>query len=254
MTQIGPENLSSPTTFVRIGAETVGYGGGIMCCRESTTRRDGVAAADQERVDQAALHAAKQTLRSAVRRRREARRAEERSAADTARHAVLIAALGPRRPRCVAAYLSAGTEPDTLRLVAWLAARDVRVLLPVLSDGAGRRLPEPAWAAYGGPDSLRGGWGGIAEPAARPQPGRALADADVVVVPGLAANLRGDRLGRGGGWYDRTLGHAAAHAPVWLLLNDDEVLPEIPAQPWDRPVDALITPNGLIDCRRLSSA
>lgn len=206
--------------------------------------------ADQERVDQAALHAAKQTLRDAVRRRRASRPEDDRKADDLARHGVLVTALADRRPASVAVYLSTGSEPDTLRLVAWLASSGVRVLLPVLTDGAGTRLPGPAWAPYAGPDALREGRHGIAEPDGDPLAATALAETEIVIVPGLAANWRGDRLGRGGGWYDRALAYAAPTAPVWLLLNRDEVLSAIPAQPWDRPVDALITPDGLIAVER----
>jgi 5-formyltetrahydrofolate cyclo-ligase len=70
----------------------------------------------------------------------------------------------------------------------------------------------------------------------------------VIICPGLAANRKGDRLGRGGGWYDRALRHASSSAPVWVLLNADEVLETIPMQPWDRRVDAIVTPAGMIMC------
>lgn len=202
----------------------------------------------QEEADQTALATAKQTLRAAVRLRRDSRSAQQRTLDDAARHEVLVAALADRLPDSVAAYLSGGSEPDTLRLVAWLASRDVRVLLPVLTDGSATRLPEPVWAAYEGPDALRPGVRGILEPTGQPLPARQLPEAEVVICPGLAANPYGDRLGRGGGWYDRALAHASQSAPVWVLLNVDEVLPTIPTQPWDRRVDALVTPDGLVDC------
>jgi 5-formyltetrahydrofolate cyclo-ligase len=203
---------------------------------------------DQDVADQAALAAAKVTLRAAVELRRAARSPDQRAAHDLARFGVASTALADRLPDTVAAYLSAGTEPDTLRLVAWLTARRVRVLLPVLTDGAGNRLGEPAWAPYAGPDALRQGRRGILEPTTGVLPARQLPEAEVVVCPGLAANRQGDRLGRGGGWYDRALRHASQSAPVWLLLNADEVLATIPTQPWDRRVDLIITPDGLLEC------
>ena len=201
-----------------------------------------------DETDQAALAGAKRQLRRAVLLRRASRSADARAADDESRFLLLAQALDERRPDTVAAYLSVGEEPDTLRLVAWLAARDVRVLLPVLTDGAGHRLDEPAWAAYAGPDALRGGPLDLLEPTGTRLPARQLPEAEVVVCPGLAANRRGDRLGRGGGWYDRALAHAGQAAPVLVLLNRDEVLGAIPTQPWDRRVDRIVTPDAVLEC------
>lgn len=198
--------------------------------------------------DQAALAGAKQQLRRAVRLRRASRSEAVRTADDEARFAVLVATLTDRTPDTVAAYLSAGDEPDTLRLVAWLTARRVRVLLPLLTDGHGQRLAAPAWAAYEGPGSLRPGPLGLLEPTGTALPARQLPEAELVVCPGLAANRHGDRLGRGGGWYDRALEHAGQACPVVVLLNRDEVLEAIPAQPWDRRVDRIVTPDGVLEC------
>ena len=195
--------------------------------------------------DDAALAQAKVVLRRAVQLRRESRSAAQRTADDEARLAVLDGALRPRLPRTVAAYLSAGVEPGTLQLVGWLAAHGVAILLPVLSRGR-----EPAWAPYAGPDALQLGRHGILEPSTEPLPADGLSTAELILCPALAANRRGDRLGRGGGWYDRALAAAAPGTPVWVLLNSDEVLPAIPVQDWDRPVDALVTPDGLLACDR----
>ncbi len=133
--------------------------------------------------DDDALSRAKQVLRHAVQTRRESRSPEQRSRDDEARLAVLDGALDSQPPPTVAAYLSAGVEPGTLQMVAWLAAHSVRVLLPVLSRG-----PAPAWAAYAGPDALRLGRRGILEPAAEPLPDGSLAEAELILCPGLAAN------------------------------------------------------------------
>lgn len=192
--------------------------------------------------DAAAIAGAKTMLRKAVRLRRTARSAPRRQADDEARFARLHGLLTELRPRRLAAYLSTGDEPDSLRLVSWAVAHGIRVLLPVLTDGAGSWLASPAWAAYDGPDHLREGRSGILEPTGPVLHSDPLAAADLVVVPGLAADLDGNRLGRGGGWYDQArTGHA--DLPTWLLLNDDEVLGVVPADAWDLPVDRLVTPT-----------
>lgn len=193
--------------------------------------------------DDEALAGAKRMLRHAVALRRESRSAQQREADDLARLGVLVEALGEQLPGTVAAYLSAGTEPGTLPMVGWLAANDVRVLLPVLSRGSA-----PGWAPYAGPDALQAGSSGILEPSTDPLAEGGLARADLVLCPGLAADLNGARLGRGGGWYDRALVSARRAAPVWVLLNDDELMAAIPSQSWDRPVDAVLTPSALLPC------
>jgi len=199
-------------------------------------------------VDDAALQGAKATLRKAIQFRRDTRPAQQRLGDDVARLSIMQAAMRARMPDTVAAYLSTGSEPATLQLVAWLAANDVRVLLPVLSHPIGGRLERPAWAPYEGPDSLWTGALSILEPTGQPVPSEQLPEAELIICPGLAANRLGDRLGRGGGWYDRALVHASQSAPIWVLLNTDEVLEIIPVQEWDRRVDVIITPEQMITC------
>jgi len=205
--------------------------------------------AEQREADDAAMAGAKRTLRHAIQFRRDSRPLARRTADDEARLEIITGILQARMPDTVAAYLSTGSEPGTLQLVAWLAAHRVRVLLPVLSPlPNGSRRTEPAWAPYAGPDALRVGVHSILEPSTDPVPARQLPEAEMVICSGLAANTLGDRLGRGGGWYDRALTYASQSAPVWVLLNDDEILTIIPTQPWDRRVDAVLTPTAMHSC------
>lgn len=193
--------------------------------------------------------AAKRVLRGAVRLSRESRTQAARAADDHQRFLRVQEGLAPVVDRLgsVAAYLSADAEPGTLELVAWLASRDVEVLLPVLTDGSGVRLDEPAWAPYGGPDRLRIGQRSILEPTT-PLAADAVGRMGLVVCSAVAADQTGQRLGRGGGWYDRVLAALDPSVVVWTLLNDDEVLNSVPTDPWDRPVDVLATPTRLVVC------
>ncbi len=82
------------------------------------------------------------------------------------------------------------------------------------------------------------------------------ADLDLVLVPGLAFDERGFRLGRGAGFYDRFLadaraGWAAARTSGWVVgvCCEAQVLPEVPREAHDQPVDALLTEAGLRVCR-----
>lgn len=79
-----------------------------------------------------------------------------------------------------------------------------------------------------------------------------LASVDLMIVPGLAADRQGNRLGRGGGWYDRARSGSVV-LETWLLLNDDEVLDEVPADAWDLPVDLIVTPSQAIRTPRRTS-
>lgn len=188
---------------------------------------------------------AKRVLRGAVRLRRESRPNDQREYLDEQRFHRLRELLAARSPGRVAAYLSTGTEPDSLRLVAWSVAHGLEVLLPVLTDGSGAWLPEPTWARYEGPDRLREGRSQILEPIGPPLNADALATVDVMVVPGLAADARGNRLGRGGGWYDRARS-GLPEQETWLLLNDDEILDVVPTDTWDLPVHRMVTPSRVI--------
>lgn len=204
----------------------------------------------QSPADVAAIAGAKQVLRRAVLQRRRVRTADERSADDAARFERLREFLVGSDLQTVACYLSVPPEPGTLQLIAWLASRDVRILLPVISGPKQPDTPvgEPDWAAYDGPDGLRQGRMGLIEPATERLGPDALAEAQLIIAPGLAGNPAGDRLGRGGGWYDRALRHADRGAVTVLLLNDDEVLDAIPSHRHDRRVDVIITPTRVLQC------
>jgi len=138
----------------------------------------------------------------------------------------------------IAAYYSIGTEPDTRRLIFALWKRGSYVVLPVLlPDG------DLDWASYEGPDSLAPGPRGLLEPVEPARGPGTVARADVVLVPALAVDARGYRLGRGGGSYDRALARVGGQVPTIALLYDDELLPTVPAEAHDQRVRLAARPG-----------
>lgn len=139
----------------------------------------------------------------------------------------------------LAAYVSVGTEPGTRPLLEELAGSGVRVLLPVM-------LPDRSldWAPYDGSKSLRLGRHGLLEPVGSRLGAAALGSVDVVIVPALAVDRAGHRLGRGGGFYDRALGHVPPGIPVFAAVYAEEVLDRVPVEHHDRPVGGALTPAG----------
>jgi len=138
----------------------------------------------------------------------------------------------------IAAYYSVGAEPDTRGLVYALWKRGTYVLLPVLRDDG-----DLDWASYEGPDSLVAGPRGLREPGEPPRGVAAVARADVVLAPALAVDRAGNRLGRGGGSFDRALARVGPLIPVIALLYDGELIGQVPAEPHDVPVRAAVRPG-----------
>ncbi|WP_052462210.1 5-formyltetrahydrofolate cyclo-ligase [Nigerium massiliense] len=182
-----------------------------------------------------AITRAKDALRAQIRAERSRSPVTQADQDARLRHALDVSAGRAR----VALYASIDPEPDTWPLIDALHARGVRVLLPVL---AGRRTP--AWSWFTGRAHLRPGWHGIPEPTGDVLGPEALGEADLVWCSALAVGADGHRVGTGGGWYDRALAHRRPDAPLAALVNEREVLDAVPAHPWDRPVDVVVTERG----------
>lgn len=141
----------------------------------------------------------------------------------------------------IAAYVSVGREPGTGPVLEALSARNVDVLLPILlQDG------DLDWAPYTGPAGLVSATRGLLEPVAPALGSGAVTTVDAVLVPGLAVDRRGIRLGRGGGSFDRALARVAGRVFTCAVLHDGEILDiPIPREHHDVPVAAAATPSGL---------
>jgi 5-formyltetrahydrofolate cyclo-ligase len=180
--------------------------------------------------------AAKAALREQFLARRRARSAQDRAIAAAGVMNALVRGLAGIRT--LAAYVPEATEPGAGRLPAAYTQLGARVLLPIM-PADGREL---AWAVDTG--RLAAGRFGVLEPVGPRLGPTAIGAAEVVVVPALAVDRRGVRLGRGRGYYDRTLLHAREDAVLVAPLFDDELVDELPVEDHDRRVTAVVTPSG----------
>lgn len=171
-------------------------------------------------------------------RRRHPLAAAREDAEEIADH--LLATPEVRRAATIAAYISLSNEPGTGPLVEQLHELGRRIILPVLM--ADNDLD---WAVYQGPTELAPASRGLLEPTGPRLGPEAVATADVVLCPGLAVDRDGIRLGRGGGSYDRALSRVPVGTFVCTVLYDEEILARVPAEEHDRPVTAVVTPNGV---------
>ena len=146
----------------------------------------------------------------------------------------------------VCAYVPVGSEPGSIELVDSLLRMGVRVLLPVARhDAAGIPMPLQ-WGPYRPGDLVEARFG-LREPAEPWLPADAVAAAAVVLVPALAVDRAGVRLGRGAGFYDRSLALSDPAARLVAVVRDDEVLDKLPAEPHDvRMTHALTPQRGLV--------
>ena len=154
-----------------------------------------------------------------------------------------------RAASTVAAYAARAAEPGTTPLLDRLARRGTRVLLPMLGAGLARE-----WAPLTTTDELE-----LRAPGRPPEPpgpglaADALVQADAVVVPALAVDTAGHRLGHGGGWYDRVLEHVRPGVAVIAMVFGEEIYDAderpLPVEPHDRLVHAVVTTTRMRELR-----
>ena len=208
--------------------------------------------------------ATKTTLRAEIRSRRRARRTgtstieaplaqefnrspipvRDRAEAEGLAHQIRALASSMGEVTLPALFVPTPLEPD-MSLTLGLFEH---ALLPVLLDEAGAPLGEPRWGLWEAGRALVTLGRPPAQPDGEARGAESLKEADLIVIPALAASADGTRLGQGGGWYDRALMHRSPGVPVVAAVFDDEVMEAglIPAEPHDVPVDAIVTPTQTI--------
>ncbi|MGD8863103.1 MAG: 5-formyltetrahydrofolate cyclo-ligase [Myxococcales bacterium] len=194
--------------------------------------RDAVSDAQGE--DAGPVFAKKREIRARIRAERHALSAGERSRRADQLARRLRALPEYRTARCIAGYVAFRAEMDPAALLDAALGEGKRVALPRVEGAAGVRLHEH----MAGRELVRSALG-ILEPSPR-NPTVDPAEVDLVLVPALAVDATGHRLGYGGGYYDRllpTLPRAFSAATV----HDFQVLPSVPVTHLDQRVDCIVT-------------
>ncbi len=145
------------------------------------------------------------------------------------------------RAKTILFYASIKNEVQTLAAIKRALALGKRVVLPVTEHGS----KELGLYELTSADELKAGHLGIPEPSRSKKVDPA--DIDLIIVPGVAFDLHGDRLGYGIGYYDRLLKKTTAHKIA--LAFDFQVVPALPREEHDVRVDKIITESGVIECR-----
>jgi 5-formyltetrahydrofolate cyclo-ligase len=153
-----------------------------------------------------------------------------------------LAVVAPHWPCTVSAFLAIGEEIDTLPLIERAVAAGCAIGLPVI-EHKGAPLLFRRWAP--GEPLAEKAWG-IREPL----PTAALVEPDLLLVPLLAFDAAGFRLGYGGGYYDRTLARLRSMKRVVAVgvAYDAQRVDAVPRDRYDEPLDWVLTPTGLVRC------
>lgn len=188
----------------------------------------------------------KAVLRRAMIRRRRALCETERLALSLAAQRRLLADPLWQKARCAALYMALAGETDTSALLEDAWAKGRTVLLPLCSATEKGRMdfyPCP------GRHALRPGFRGILEP--DPTLAPTAPTPDLLILPGVAFDRQGFRLGMGGGYYDRFLSRSPwPGVPCLGLAFGFQVVDSLPHEAWDLPVHAIGTEKELLWIQR----
>lgn len=135
----------------------------------------------------------------------------------------------------IACYLPTGNEPDTELFIDWALDNDIEVLLPVAKEDGSLD-----WVVFNG-ETAEGIFGFAEATGTLVEP----VDVDLVIIPAMAVDQHGQRLGKGKGFYDRALPNFAPKPKIVAVVFDEELLESVPVEAHDHPVDAVVTPSGL---------
>jgi 5-formyltetrahydrofolate cyclo-ligase len=148
-----------------------------------------------------------------------------------------------KEARTISTYLDIGSEVRTRGFVEWALGNGKRIIVPVVERGSKRLI----FSEFKAPDELERGAHGIPEPKREFRRPVALEQADVILIPGVAWDRRGFRIGYGAGYYDRSINALRTHVTSVGLAYEFQFVSSVPRSRYDRRVDRIVTERRIID-------
>jgi 5-formyltetrahydrofolate cyclo-ligase len=199
------------------------------------------------------LHASKSELRKTVRQRRAGLAAGLRQRLDAAINRHLLDCACRLQPGLIAAFMAFDGEPDLGPALKALERRGVRLALPIVQDDP-TLAGSPGGAVicfrhWSSDSDMQPNRYGIPEPVGTLEIG--LAEVDLALIPLVAWDAAGGRLGMGASFYDRLFRPFADEArPLRMgVAYGVQQVDRVPHEPWDVSLHMLLTENGCLDCR-----
>ena len=144
--------------------------------------------------------------------------------------------------KSVLMYVSFRTEVDTFDQLKAILCLGKKLIVPLVNS------KEKTLTLYEIKDitELEPGYMGIPEPNVNEDRKVELKEIDIVVIPGTGFDTKGNRLGYGGGYYDRLLADTGKHIPKIALAFEEQIVEDIPAEPHDMKMDIIVTDERVI--------
>ena len=146
--------------------------------------------------------------------------------------------------KSVLMYVSFRTEVDTIKQLEAILCLGKRLIVPLVDS------KQKTLTLYEIKDTseLEPGYMGILEPNVSEDRKVELKEIDIVVIPGTGFDPKGNRLGYGGGYYDRLLADTGKNIPKVALAFEEQIVEDIPAEPHDMKMDIIVTDKRVIRC------
>lgn len=187
----------------------------------------------------------KSRIRRDVLRKRDGIAASERERRDILIGERIFSLPEFREARVVFYFASFRSEVSTLSQIKEALRMGKKIVLPRVDP----RLKVLKLYEIKDVGELSPGCMGIPEPAVPEERRREIDDVDLVIMPGAAFDVRGNRIGYGGGYYDKLLSGMKKDAPLIAVAYEEQVVDRVPVEPHDIRVDMIVTDRRLIRCK-----